>query len=293
MTSLTAREALSKATAVLRSHGLETARLDAEVLLAFVLKTSRSRLYIDSEKVLSGNDLAEFFSLVDRRLNREPIAYITGEKEFMSLIFKVNRNVLIPRPETEILVEWVIEKVNKLLLLPDNPIILDVGTGSGAIAISLARYLPQAEIWATDISAQALELARLNAKNLAVEDRITFLNSDLLTGIPARLKGKAHFVVANLPYIPAEEIPHLPAEVAGYEPHIALDGGGDGLDLYRKLIPQAREILAAGGWLCMETGMSQTKTLASLLPASNWGEGIQVLKDYAGLDRFIVARNRI
>ncbi len=293
MTSLTVREALGKATAVLRSHGLETARLDAEVLLAFVLKTSRSRLYIDSEKILSGDDLTEFFSLVERRLNREPIAYITGEKEFMSLIFKVNRNVLIPRPETEIIVEWVIEKVNKLLLSPDNPIILDVGTGSGAIAISLARYLPQAEIWATDISAQALELARLNAKNMAVEDRITFLNSDLLTGIPARLKGKAHFVVANLPYIPKEEIPHLPAEVAGYEPHIALDGGGDGLDLYRKLIPQAREILAAGGWLCMEIGMSQTKTLASLLPASNWGEGIQVLKDYAGLDRFIVAQNRI
>jgi len=294
MASLTIKETLNKATADLRAKGLDTARLDAEILLSFTLKMSRAKLYIESEKTLSDLELRDYFSLIERRLNREPLAYITGEKEFMSLVFKVNRNVLIPRPETEILVEWVIEQVNKLLLSHDIPIILDVGTGSGAIAVSLAKYIPQAKVWATDISCPALELAHLNAKNLAVEDRITFVNSDLLTGIPAQLKGKVHFVVANLPYIPTDQIPGLQAEVARFEPYIALDGGGDGLDLYRKLIPQSRDFLVDGGWLCMETGMSQTKTLASVLPASNWGEGnIQVLKDYAGLERFVVARNGV
>ncbi len=282
----TVREALAEAAEVLRSSGIETARLDAEVLLAFVLKVSRTDLYVRNDRVIPNNKLEEFFTAVTRRSCREPAAYITGEKEFMSLSFLVNRNVLIPRPETEVLVEWVIERAG------DSPVMVDVGTGSGAIAVSLARYLPGARVWAVDISGAALEVARENAARLGVGDRIKFLNSSLLDGIPAGLHGKVDWIIANLPYIPTAEVSRLQPEVSQYEPHTALDGGGDGLKLYRKLVIRAYEVLATGGWLCLEMGTGQTEGLTALLPEQRWGEGIQVLKDYAGLDRFIVIRKK-
>jgi len=288
MSPISVREVLARAAGVLRRSGVDSARLDAEVLLAHVMRTSRTGLYMKSEGCLTDSQLNKFTELIDRRLQREPVSYLTGEKEFMSLEFRVTRDVLIPRPETEILVEWVIKKVEKLLLSNNNTIILDVGTGSGAIAVSLAKYVPLVKVWALDVSEKALALARENAQRMSVGHRIEFLCSDLLTGIPPGLKGGVDFIVANLPYIPSADIPHLQAEVK-FEPVTALDGGGDGLDLYRRLIPQARDVLKTGGWLGMEMGISQTKALASLLPDSCWGGGVQVLKDYAGLDRFIVA----
>ena len=282
----TVREALAEAAQVLRSSGIDSARLDAEVLLAFVLKVSRTDLYVKNDRVIPNNKLREFLAAVARRSRREPAAYITGEKEFMSLPFLVNRKVLIPRPETEVLVEWVIERAG------DSQVIVDVGTGSGAIAVSLATYLPKARVWAVDISDAALEVARENAARLGVRERIQFLNSSLLDGIPAGLDGKVDWIIANLPYIPTAEVSRLQPEVSQYEPHTALDGGGDGLDLYRKLVIRAYEVLTTGGWLCLEMGTGQTKGLTTLLPEERWGEGIQVLQDYAGLDRFIVIRKK-
>ncbi len=288
--SVTVREALAGAVDILRRRGIETPRLDAEVLLAFVLGTDRTELYINSDRIIDGSRLKQYFFLVERRAGREPVAYITGQKEFMSLIFHVNRDVLIPRPETEVLVEWIVENFKKLLIFHDFPIILDVGTGSGALAVSLAKYVPQARVWALDISEQALEVARGNARRNGVADRIVFVQSDLLAEVPTDLMGKTDLIVANLPYVPTKEIPALMPEITGYEPYKALDGGGDGLDLYRKLIPQAHRVLRPGGWLGMEMGEGQSAGLASLLPEDQWGEGVRVLKDYTGRDRFIIAK---
>jgi release factor glutamine methyltransferase len=290
---LTIGEALAGAAETLRSRGIDTARLDAEVLLAFVLNTSRLDLHVNSREVLPDGIWHGYNTLIERRAGREPVAYITGEKEFMSLAFYVDRNVLVPRPETEILVEWIIEKIRERPgFSTRRPVIMDVGTGSGSIAVSLAKYVSRAEVWAVDISEKALDTACRNARTHKVDDRISFLQSDLLTGIPAGLKGRVDFMAANLPYIPSREIPHLMAEVAGFEPYIALNGGGDGLDLYRKLIPQAREVLHTCGWLGMEVGAAQAEKLAPLLSERIWGESAVVLKDYTGVDRFVVVQKK-
>ncbi|WP_418791140.1 peptide chain release factor N(5)-glutamine methyltransferase [Phosphitispora sp. TUW77] len=282
----TVREVLAEAAQALRGSGIDTARLDAEVLLAFILNVSRTDLYIRIDRVIPDNKLGEYFSVVARRSRREPVAYITGEKEFMSLSFLVNRDVLIPRPETEVMVEWVIERAGP------GQVIVDVGTGSGAIAVSIAKYLPGVHMWAVDISDAALRVARENAHRLGVPDKIQFLNSSLLDGIPASLCGKVDWIIANLPYIPSAEVSGLQTEVSGYEPYIALDGGADGLDLYRKLVNPAFELLAKGGCFCLEMGAAQTNGLMKLLPEEKWGQGIQVLQDYAGLDRFIVIHKK-
>ena len=299
----TVRETLAGAARVLRSHGIDTARLDAEVLLSFVLGISRTELYVRNREPLSDNKLEAFLGLLERRSRREPVAYITGEKEFMSLPFLVNPDVLIPRPETELLVEWIIEK-NRVSgsglkagelaeeQAGSSPVIIDVGTGSGVIAASIARFLPRATVWALDISAAALKIALQNTIRLGVAERVNFINSDLLHNIPDELYGRVNWIIANLPYIPSAEIARLQPEIFKYEPYSALDGGGDGLDIYRELVIQAHEVLAAEGWLCLEMGPDQTRGLMSLLPESQWGEGAQVLKDYAGLDRFVVIRKK-
>lgn len=285
----TVRQALLWADKELSKADIQGPGLDAEVLLTYVTGLDRLNLYRDPDQVLSAEIQSAYRDLIIERCGGKPVAYIIGQKEFMSLDFTVNSNVLIPRPETEIIVEWVIDKVKKNPGKNDNPVILDIGTGSGAIAVSLARYLPQAGIMAIDISSGALEVARMNAAKNAVGDRVAFLKSNLLEDVPIELNGKGTFVVANLPYIPSADIPGLQREVAVFEPRLALDGGVDGLELYRKLIPQAWEILRPGGWLGMEIGMDQAALLTPMLSAGGWGN-LQVLKDYAELDRFVVAK---
>lgn len=281
MPSLTLREAVISGTNLLNSNGVETARLDAEVLLAFILGISRTELYIKSSQEISEDKLTEYFSMLRRRTNREPVAYLTGEKEFMSLSFKVNSDVLIPRPETEMLVEEA---------LAIKPLcVIDVGTGSGAIAVSIARYLPGCRVMAVDISAGALEVAKINASRNGVSDRLEFYHANLLEPFSTEdYFGKVDLITANLPYIPSVEMANLPVDVGVYEPHGALDGGFDGLELYRDLCPSAFKLLRKGGVLLLEFGYDQADALAELLKETGFST-IKVVKDLAGLNRIINA----
>lgn len=272
---------LAHATKILRSGGIESARLDAEVLLAFVLNKTRTGLYIDSCHSVNKEDTNKYLHLVQRRASGEPIAYLTGEKEFMSLLFKVNQDVLIPRPETEMIVEEALE------IKPLS--VIDVGTGSGAIAVSIAYYLPGCKVAAVDISPEALSIARFNAQRHGVNDRINFYQGDLLKPIiniaPAI---NYDLITANLPYIPSFEMDKLPLDVKKYEPALALDGGQDGLKYYYELCSNALKVLAPGGILLLEIGYDQGTKLAKYLSSLGFA-GVKVLKDLAGLDRIVKA----
>jgi len=286
VSTVTVQQLLRKETERLRQAGVESPRLDAEVLLTHVLGWSREKLYVHMQEPVRFEDRTCYTELVDRRANGVPVAYLTGHKEFMSLEFTVTSDVLIPRPETELLVERVIEHMSAA---GPQGLVVDVGTGSGAIAVSLAKYLNRVRVVALDISTQALAVAAGNARRHGVAGRITFVESNLLEAFPPEARGQADWIAANLPYIASGEMASLPREVAGYEPHLALDGGCDGLDLYRRLIPQAWTCLKPGGWLGMEIGPGQAQPLIAALPRDNWIE-TAVIKDYAGLDRFVVAR---
>ncbi len=281
MPSRTIGEAVAEATGVLRSGGVEEARLDAEVILAFLLKMSRTELYLKTGSRIEDRVLEEYFAMIGRRAQHEPVAYITGEKEFMSLTFSVNRAVLIPRPETELVVE------EALAIKPLR--VIDVGTGSGAIAVSLAHYLPECRVWAVDVSAEALEVAGLNARRCGVDRRITFLRGNLLDPLDSpEFTDSFDVIAANLPYIPAREMDNLPLDVVGFEPHTALDGGDDGLRCYREMCPAAAGLLKTGGALLTEIGFNQAGAMRDLLENAGFS-GVEVIKDLARFDRVVKA----
>lgn len=278
---LTAAQALADSRRLLP----EDLAFDGEVLLRHVLKVDRTGLFRDPDRLLTDQEKEDLAQLLQHRLAGEPVAYLTGSREFMGLEFAVNPAVLIPRPETELLVEYIIANLRPF---SGQPHLIDVGTGSGAIAVSLAYYLKQAQVWALDISPEALEVARQNAIRHHLGECITFLQTNLLTDLPAHLLGQLDWVAANLPYIPNGDIPSLQQEVAAFEPRLALAGGPDGLNLYRQLLPQAARALKPGGHIIMEMGFDQGPALSSLLPNTIWSE-VQIIKDYSGLDRFVTA----
>lgn len=262
--------------------GVENPRLDAEILLCAVLKCERINLYIDFERPLDESELAQFKQMVIRRAQGEPLAYILGEKAFMRNTFKVNKYTLVPRPETELLVEHLVricEQINQ------EAKILDIGTGSGAIIVSLLDYLPQAKGVGVDISAGALKVAKENAVNIGVSSRAAFLHSDLFTAIPD--EKKFDIIVSNPPYIPAKDISSLAKDVQN-EPHSALDGGEDGLDFYRKITAEASLHMAEDGMLAFEIGINQSEAVSGLC-RENGFTAVAVGKDYAGIDRMVFA----
>lgn len=262
--------------------GVENPRLDAEILLCAVLKCERINLYIDFERPLDESELAQFKQMVIRRAQGEPLAYILGEKAFMRNTFKVNKYTLVPRPETELLVEHLVricEQINQ------EAKILDIGTGSGAIIVSLLDYLPQAKGVGVDISAGALKVAKENAVNIGVSKRAAFLHSDLFTAIPD--EKKFDIIVSNPPYIPAKDISSLAKDVQN-EPHSALDGGEDGLDFYRKITAEASLHMAEDGLLAFEIGINQSEAVSGLC-RENGFTAVAVGKDYAGIDRMVFA----
>ncbi len=270
-------------TGYFREHGLENPRLEAEILLAHALGQDRLQLYLDHHRPLHHNELTAYRRLIAQRREGTPTAYLTGHKEFWSLDFEVDRRVLIPRPETELLVEAVINR------LREKPAVLlaDIGTGSGAIAVALAKTLPQARVWAVDIAAEALAVARGNAERHQVTERIEFVAGNLGKPLIAQgLEGKLDALVANLPYIPTADLNGLQREVQ-FEPRMALDGGADGLDLFRQLLQQAPVILQPGGLLAIEFGIGQAIALSGILDLSIW-ESPVVIKDYAGLERHLI-----
>jgi release factor glutamine methyltransferase len=268
--------------------GVETARLDAEVMLAHALGVAREQLVSSSKLLLSGADIRRYEELLGRRIAREPVAYIIGRQEFWSLDFHVTADVLIPRPETERLVEMALDLARELT--QERTIrILDVGTGSGAIAVSLAKELSKAVIWATDISAAALKIANGNTRCHCLTERIKLLQGDLfapVTDIPE----KFDLIVSNPPYVGSAEIATLEPEVSRWEPRGALDGGGDGLDLYRRIAVQAHVYLARRGAVALEIGADRGKEVSRLFSDTGYYTDVRVVKDYAGRDRVMVAR---
>lgn len=281
--TVTLKSALRTAREKFNTCGIVSAALDAEVLLSHVTGLDRAALYSELDRPLQNDEAAQFNNLTSRRLSGEPVAYITGHKEFMGLDFFVSRAVLIPRPETEQLVE------EALKILPSSPVVVDVGTGSGAIAVSLAFYNREALVYATDRCGEALEAARRNAVRHGVSDRIFLYQGDLLQPLKACLEaGRTDIVAANLPYIAASDLPRLPGEVRMFEPQLALDGGADGLEHYRRLVPEAAAFLKRDGCLLMEIGWDQGRGAAALFDAQAWD--VKVLQDLAGHDRLVVAR---
>lgn len=261
--------------------GVASPRLDAEVLLCHVLNKDRLYLYVNHDKPLEGHELKSFRDMVKKRAMRLPVAYIVGFKEFMGYNFKVNEHVLIPRPDTEILVETTIE-----YLPQEEPKILDIGTGSGAIIISLLRQKQDAIGVAVDISTEALAIARLNAECLGVADRLKLTESDVF----AKVEGQFDVIVSNPPYIPVADVKALEEEVKK-EPLKALEGGLDGLDFYRSIIKDAHKYLKPKGFLIFEVGIHQAQLVKTLGLNENL-EFETIRKDYGGIERVVVLRRK-
>ncbi|HBX23433.1 MAG TPA: peptide chain release factor N(5)-glutamine methyltransferase [Desulfotomaculum sp.] len=280
-------EAVNQASRLLQKKGIASPRLDAEVLLAHVLNQDRVYLYREAGSRLGTGAAGQYSNLLERRATGEPVAYLTGHQEFMGLDFLVGPRVLIPRPETELMVEYALGLLKGWSGLP---VAVDVGTGSGAVAVSLARLAPGCAVYATDVSLEALVVARENANRHGVQ--VYFGHGDLLGPLQGVLEpGAAAVIAANLPYIPKGDIPGLPRDVRGFEPHEALDGGSDGLELYRRLVPQALVLLAPGGHLLMEIGPDQAQEVLHLTAVNHLWD-TRVLPDLAGRLRLAVARKK-
>jgi release factor glutamine methyltransferase len=265
----TIKEILNVTAQFLRDKQIESPRLCAEVLLSLQLHKTRVELYLSFDQPLRDSEVAQYRALVKRRLNREPLQYITGRQEFWSFEFVVNPSVLVPRPETEILVEEALN-LKKTNQLPegsgDQTRILDLGTGCGAIAISLAKEIEDARFWATDISGEALAVARENAERHAVSGKITFYEGDLWQALEQPAPA-FDMIISNPPYIASNAFDALPEEVRTYEPRIALDGHEKGMYFIERIIADAENYLNPGGWLLIEMDPGQTEQAIALIGA--------------------------
>lgn len=277
-------EAIQKSAEFLARKSVESPRLQTELLLAHLLKMPRMKLYLNFERTLSTAEIDALRSLVLRRAAREPLQHIVGNASFCGLEMKVNRNVLIPRPETESLAEfgW-----RFLSTIPSpQSTCLDFGTGSGCIAIAIAKKCPNANIVAIDVSAEALEVAGANAAANGAAERIEFRRSDAFKDV--RESEKFDLIVSNPPYIASAEIATLEPEVREFDPRRALDGGADGLDFYRRLATEAGPFLKPGGRLMMEFGEGQATEISAIFVSAGWTVQ-SVHRDLTGRERFVVA----
>lgn len=267
--------------------GLESPRLDAEVLLSHVLKKQRIYLYVHFDEPLQPEELAAYREMVKKRVMHVPVAYILGEREFMGLTFKVTEDTLIPRPDTEILVQAAVDRLKAWRAPEDTGLrFADIGTGTGAVCLSVLHYLPQAVAETVDISPAARAVAEENAEQLGLKGRITFYTGDLLTPLEGQTFAA---ILSNPPYIPEADIEALAPEVRTKEPHTALSGGKDGLDFYRRLMAEAPAMLEPNGFLAFEVGIHQAQTVAALAKANPLLGKTEILPDYAGIDRVVVA----
>lgn len=282
---MTMEEALKEASKALASLSTEDAPLEAELLLMHILGIDRARLYIRLEDELSSRDEEAYSQLVIRRLSHEPIAYILGHREFFGHDFHVAPGVLIPRAESELLVEMALDFARSEFP-HQNPVIADIGTGSGAIAISLALLLPGARIYATDISSRALEIARVNCERHAVTDRVLLLQGAMLHPLPEAVD----IIVANPPYVEDEELEKLSAEIRLFEPVEALLGGRDGLDKVRQLLAEAGGKLSPRGLLLVEIGAGQGEAAASWARKLYPRARVELARDLSGWERVLGVR---
>ena len=289
---MTILELLNGSTNYLKGHQIENPRLNAELLLARSLNLSREELYIQLHGSLKEREKEALEKLVQRRISGEPLQYILEHQEFWSIDFKVDPRVLIPRPETELLVE------QSLLILSENsfkrvPSVLEIGTGSGAIAIALAKEVKIIFLIATDISQDALVLAKENAKSAGVQHQIKFVNGDLFGPLrPSKERKLFDLILSNPPYIIRPEIGSLAKEVRDYEPIIALDGGEDGLEFYRRLISQAPFYLREEGWLLLEIGQGQSLRVSKLMEEGGHFLNPECIPDLSGIERVVKAQKK-
>ncbi len=274
---MTLKEALNRSRESLAAQNIEDSNLEGELLLRHTLGISRVELYLNLNRKLTPKQEETFLVLIKRRLNSEPTAYITGSREFYGLSFHVDRRVLIPRPETELLVEEALGLAQNY----PQPAVADIGTGCGAIAISLALNLPQAKIYATDISGSALEVARLNCQKHGVSHRIELLQGNLLEPLPEPVQ----LMVANLPYVAQPELARI--SQLNSEPPAALDGGPDGLDRIRTLINQLGDKLSPNGSLLLEVGLGQAKMVTTLLKHRFPDAKIETISDLSSIERVV------
>ena len=279
---MTIKQALTKGMIMLKSNNIESPKLKSRLLLQYILKQPRQYIIVYDNNEITEKEKFEYFVNIEKLTKGIPLQHITHTQEFMKMDFFVDENVLIPRPDTEILVEEVIKIAKKI----ENPKILDLCTGSGVIGISIAKNVPDSQIYAIDISEKALDVAKINTKRMKVERQIKLIKSDLFE----KLKNeKFDIIVSNPPYIKKDDITYLSEEVKN-EPKMALDGGVDGLDFYRKITKQGIEYLKLGSYLCFEIGYDQKEEVTDII--KNEGRYIDTYskKDLYGNDRIIITR---
>ncbi|MGB8658120.1 MAG: peptide chain release factor N(5)-glutamine methyltransferase [Candidatus Zixiibacteriota bacterium] len=284
--SNTCLDILNRAVEKLRSEGIDRPRTNAELLLEAVLGVKKIDLYLDRDRALTPQHILKINQFIQERISGKPLQYIVGSTEFFGSEFEVNQSVLIPRPETETLVEIVIDRLKGI----PQPRIIDLGTGSGAIAISLAKNLNGSCLFATDISSDALTLAGRNAKRHRVESQIEFLCGDLFEPLRSKnLEETIDCVVSNPPYVSQEEFARLPKEVRDYEPVVALKSSEDGVSFHRKIVEESLSFLKKGGMLALEVGLGQANKVAELVREQMDFKNTEIKKDLGGIDRIVIA----
>lgn len=266
------------------NNKVATPLLDAKVFLCHILGVDKLYLIVNKDRVLSDNEYNEYNKLIQNRLLGIPVQYLVKNQEFMGLDFYVEEGVLIPRPDTEILIEKILKSIDN----SKEYKIVDIGTGSGAITVSLAKYIKNSHIYSVDISKRALEIGKKNAMSHGVLSQIDFLQGSIYDPIDSLgLEGKIDIIVSNPPYIPTKDIENLQIEVAKYEPKLALDGGHDGLKFYRKIIDKAPQYLKDNGILALEVGHDQAKEIVSLMKEKESYDNIEITKDLSGIERVV------
>jgi len=280
---MTLGDALRLIRAELAVANIDCATIEAELLLCHALKISRLQTYSEPERLMAPREMGYLRHLAKRRVLSEPLAYILHRCEFCGIEFYVDRRVLVPRPETELLVEKAAECVRHHSSWSKQVTIADIGTGCGAIAVNLALAFPRARIYATDISASALQVARLNCRRHGVEGRVELFQGNLLTPLLARVDA----IVANLPYVRNGELQALDSQILNFEPTLAIAGGDDGLDTLRLLLAQVPEKLSRGGCMVLEMGQGQNQALGAVIAAYSPEASVELIADLAGTNRVI------
>lgn len=280
------RDALEWTAEYLAEKGIDQPRLSAQWLLSAATGMSRVELYAYHDRPLTPEERSALRDSVKRRAAGEPLQYVTGEMPFRHIVLRVERGVFIPRPETEVLVQVVLDDLTARGI--EQPLVADLCTGSGCVACSIAHENPHANVFAGDLSEQAVRVAAENAARLGVTERVMVANGDLFDALPAELRGRLHAVVSNPPYVPSGDLPDLPEEVLGFEPHLALDGGPDGLDTARHIMSQAADWLAPGGLLALE--LDTGRVPAALDVMRRGYEDVHSVKDLTGRDRIAAGR---
>ena len=275
---------------IFKNKGIINSEREAEILLSYSLEMSRSEIYLNSDRVLKDIEKTQLEKKIQKRIEKIPLQYITKHQEFMGMDFLVEKGVLIPRPETEILVEEVIKKL-KNYKCSNNLEVADLGTGTGIIAICIAKFIEDIIIYATDISKTSLKTALKNAQKHACKDKIIFLLGDLFEPFMGKIeKNSLDGIISNPPYIDSYDFRLLPPEIKDNEPKIALSGGIDGLDYYRKIIRKSSQYLKKSGFIALEVGSNQSQAVKELiLKENNFNKDIEIVKDYLGIERVIIA----